>query len=125
MADNNTSSEATTDSTKSDQVAQLKGYLKTIMAKQEELKQALALKHDKAKAARRLSQHLGGTSVRHVIVDADDGSHSIDVVETPGMEKRLENYADSVDQLEKELEETTKLVNEVATALAVLGAQQA
>lgn len=109
---------------KSDQVAQLKGYLKTIMAKQEELKQKLSVKHEKAVRARRVSQHLGSASLRNVMVDADK-NHTVDVVETPGMEKRLENYADNVEELEKELEETTKLVNEVATALAVLGAQQA
>lgn len=116
-----------TDATETEnaQVTQLKGYLKTIMAKQEELKQALAKKHDKALKARRLSQHIGAASLRNVMVDSDDEGHSVDVVGTPGMEKRLENYADNVEELEKQLEETTKLVNEVATALTVLGAQQA
>jgi DNA-directed RNA polymerase specialized sigma subunit len=110
-------------SSEPEQVTQLKGYLKTIMAKQEELKKTLAVKHEKAVRARRASQALGSASLRNVMVESDDDKHTARCVETPGMEKRLESYADNVDELEKELEETTKLVNEVATALAVLGAQ--
>ena len=111
-----------------DQVAQLKGYLETIVAKQEQLKEQLKVKHNKAVVARRLSTQVGGQSLRNVMVEHDmkddDGKDTttVDVVETPGMQKRLEDYSLTVDALEKELEETTKLVNEVATAIAVLSA---
>lgn len=113
-----------------DQVTQLKGYLETIVAKQEQLKEQLKVKHNKAVVARRLSTQVGGQSLRNVMVehkDDDDGNSkegttTVDVVETPGMQKRLEDYSLTVDALEKELEETTKLVNEVATAIAVLSA---
>ena len=122
-----------------DQVTQLKGYLETIVAKQEQLKEQLKVKHNKAVVARRLSTQVGGQSLRNVMVELDketkggeeDGNgnggvnnkeSTVDVVETPGMQKRLEDYSLTVDALEKELEETTKLVNEVATAIAVLSA---
>ena len=121
-----------------DQVTQLKSYLETIVAKQEQLKEQLKVKHNKAVVARRLSTQVGGQSLRNVMIEhkekeEEDGSSSkegggggggttVDVVETPGVQKRLEDYSLTVDALEKELEETTKLVNEVATAIAVLSA---
>lgn len=108
-----------------DQITQLKGYLKSIMAKQEELKEQLKVKHEKAVVARRLStQIIHRESLRNVMVehDADANNQTVDVVETPGVQKRLEDYSETVAALETELEETTKLVNEVMTALAVLAA---
>ena len=102
-----------------DQIAQLKAYLKTIMAKQEELKKVLEVKHNKAANARRLSSQ-GGESLRNVMLERDDASHSVDVVNTPNVKNKLEEYSHNVEELEKELEETTKLVNEVATALAYM-----
>jgi hypothetical protein len=113
--------------TKADQITQLKYYLQTIMTKQEELKKMLSVKHDKAVAARRLSSQnaSGGQSLRNVLIERDDEKHTIDCIETPGMQKRLEDYSQNVEDLEKELEETTKLVNEVATALAVISATAA
>jgi len=104
-----------------EQITQLKNYLNSIMAKQEELKAILAVKHTKAATARRLSTQLGGNSCRSLMVEGKDANKTANVVETPGMQKRLEDYSHNVEELEKELEETTKLVNEVATALAVLG----
>lgn len=109
--------------TKADQITQLKSYLQTIMTKQEELKKLLSVKHDKAVAARRLSAQIAsGESLRNVMIERDDENHTIDCIETPGMQKRLDDYSQNVEVLEKELEETTKLVNEVATALAVISA---
>ena len=43
------------ESSKEEQIEQLKSYLKNIMAKQDELQKILAVKHNKAAAARRLS----------------------------------------------------------------------
>ena len=105
-----------------DQITELKTYLKTIMAKQEELKEMLSVKHEKAAVARRLSSKVGGGSLRNMMVEQNDAKHTATSIETPGMQKRLEDYSHNVEALEKELEETTKLVNEVATALAVLSA---
>ena len=112
------------ESSKEEQIEQLKSYLKNIMAKQDELQKILAVKHNKAAAARRLSTQIGGESLRNLLVERDDENHTVDVVETPGMQKRLADYSHNVEELEKELEETTKLVNEVATALAVISAGQ-
>jgi len=105
-----------------DQISQLKEHLGTIMAKQEELKEQLKVKHHKAEAAKRISSTVGST--RNLMVEhAPDGNNqTVDIVETPGMQERLEKYSHNVEALEKELEETTELVNEVATALAVLEA---
>ena len=108
---------------KADQIVALKSYLQTIMAKQEELKKLLSVKHDKAVAARRLSSQIAsGESLRNVMIERDDAKHTIDCIETPGMQKRLEAYSHNVEELEKELEETTKLVDEVASAIAIMSA---
>jgi archaellum component FlaC len=109
--------------TKADQITELKTYLQKIMTKQEELKKLLSVKHDKAVTARRLSSQIAsGESLRNVMIERDDENHTIDCIETPGIQKRLEDYSQNVEELERELEETTKLVNEVATALAVISA---
>ena len=104
-----------------DQVEQLRGHLKTIMAKQEELKKAIAMKHSKAESARRLSTQ-GEGSLRNLMVERHDEKHSIDVLKTPGIAKRLQDYTHDVEELEKEYEETSKLVNEVASVLALMNA---
>ncbi|CAB9515725.1 expressed unknown protein [Seminavis robusta] len=114
--------ESTGDS-KVDQITQLKTYLSAIVAKQEELKKALSIKHEKAVAARRVSTQIEGGSLRNLLVERDDENHTVDVVETPGMQKRLQDYCHNVEELEKELAETTKLVNEVTVALAVITGQ--
>ncbi|CAB9503068.1 expressed unknown protein [Seminavis robusta] len=104
---------------KEDQITQLKAYLQTIMAKQEELKKALSVKNQKAAAARRLSTQIQGQSLRGLMDVSDSDKHG---AETPGMQKRLDDYCQNVEELEKELEETTKLVNQVTLALSVLPA---
>lgn len=105
--------------TKNDQIEQLKSYLNTIMAKQEELKKLIDVKHNKAESARRLSTQ-GMSSLRNLMVERNDEKHTVDVVQTPGMQKRMEDYTHDVEQLEKEYAETSKLVNEVASALDLL-----
>jgi hypothetical protein len=104
-----------------DQIEQLKGYLKTIMAKQEELKKLIEVKHNKAESARKLSnESLREGSLRNLMVERDDEKHTVELMQTPGMAKRLQDYSHDVDELEKEYEETSKLVNEVASALALM-----
>jgi prefoldin subunit 5 len=111
--------------TKADQITALQSYLQTIMTKQDELKKLLSVKHEKAAAARRLST-LDRASLRNLMIERHDENHTIDCIETPGMQKRMEDYSHNVEELEKELEETTKLVNEVAIALtAISGAGSA